>query len=159
MSDGVDNRERPAGDGSSIAAPAPKSRRASKRAPKRGLVDGPVRIPRFSDLGDPPIHDPLAMNAYTHRALGISLVQTLHDPDLTEGQRRDAMAMIAGRMAALTPQSRIFGAESVVRGEAAGLTQGNGPELESVNASPIEIDPTSSGRAARRGRPRKRGLA
>lgn len=136
------------------AAPV-KPKRKWKTRVKKTLIS---RTPRFEDIGPMPTNDPLAMNSWVHRALGVSAAQVVRDPDLNDSQRRSQLCDIAARMSGLTDQSRIYGAESVVRGHEAGLKSGSGPAMEMVNDAPEAIAATSGARTARRGRPRKRGL-
>jgi hypothetical protein len=127
------------------------------------MLEEVAKVPRFAELGAMPTDDPLAMNAWIHRALGVSAAQTVADPDLTDSQRRAQLCDIASRMAALTPQSRIFGAEQLVRADAAGVDplRGEGPKMEEVpaDAAPVAIAAASSRGKTFRGRPRKRGLS
>lgn len=137
----------------------PAAARPRRRAKTKTVAAKVIRVPRFSDLGPMPTGDTMAMNAYMHRALGISAAQVLHDPDLNERDRRAQLCDIAGRMSALTPQSRLFEAEKMLKGEADKLAEGNGPEMEPANHEPSDaISPEAGRPKARRGRPRKRGF-
>ena len=118
-----------------------------------------ARVPRFSDLGPMPIDDPLAMNAWAHRALGVALAQAVRDPSLDDSARRRELCDLAARMAALTPQSRLQTAEQAVLQDHAALADGGGPVMEPVHASAVGPERTASGGGkARRGRPPKRAV-
>jgi hypothetical protein len=113
-------------------------------------------LTRFEDLGAPPA-DPLRANEWAHGVVTVALHQTIHDPNISEKDRRAEIATLAGRMSALTPLSRISKAEATVLGRHEGSAEG--PQTELTDATPIPaIDPAGSGPPARRGRPRKRSI-
>jgi hypothetical protein len=136
--------------------PGVQPRRRGRRAQ---LVPEPVRVPQYEDLGPMPTDDALAMNDWTHRALGVALAQAIHDPEIDDDERHRRMTDIAGRMAALTPKSRLYAAENAVRGEVEKLAGDKGPEMErAANASPDPVDRPARRGTPLRGRPRKRGI-
>lgn len=144
----------------SAAATPPTDVSPASEPQRRGRPRKQVsRTPRFGDLGAMPVDDPLAMNAWVHRALGVSAAQVVTDPALNDSQRRKELCDIAARMAALTPQSRVHVAEQLVLGEQSAMSDGAGPAMETVDASPVGAERSTGGGAeARRGRPRKRSL-
>ena len=146
------------GGSSGVEGEEPAPRRGRGR-PRKPLIAPPTRapVPRYEQLGEVPVNDPLAMNEWVHRALGVSAAQLIRDPNLTEQQKRSQLCAVAQRMAALTPQSRIHGAERAILNENQGLREDGGPAMESVDASITATERAArSGGKARRGRPRKR---
>jgi hypothetical protein len=113
-------------------------------------------IPEGADLTDP-----LALNTVAHRALGIAMIQVLEAVGVPLAQRVEMLCQITGRMAPLTPMSRVYAAEQLVRGEGEQMKMGAGPKTEPVTprAEETSTEPAAPGGiTARRGRPRKRAL-
>lgn len=137
----------------------PSGPQRRRRAPRAPAAKRPPPVPRFEHLGELPVNDPLAMNEYVHRALGIAAAQVVREPTLSDKERRAELCNIASRMAALTPQSRLFGAEQVVHGDHQALIQGAGPQMEPADGAAQEGGRgEAGGQPARRGRPRKRSI-
>lgn len=128
----------------------------SSQAPKRKAAPRIPPIERYDQLGPMP-DDPLLMNEWAHRALGVAFRQVVRDPSLTEEKRLGLMTDLSARMAALTPMSRLSKAEAAVLGRIAGAAGDDGPKMVKADAAKDEAgDPGGSGAPARRGRPRRR---
>jgi hypothetical protein len=137
-------------------------RASAELSPPKGRT-----LSRYQQLGPMP-DDPLKINEWTHRALGIAMQQVVADPQMDERERTKTMCELAARMKDLTPMSRLSLAEDAVMGRTAGSAAG-GPKMEPVAEKKVEepkhvaeevtdVDPGRSGPPAIRGRPRRRSV-
>lgn len=91
-------------------------------------------------LGEPPA-DPLAAQAWLHRAMVKATRDAILDPNLSAADRRKELRAFAKVAATLLPDARRFEAEELIKAKLmpAEMKRARGPELEPI-PDVIEID-------------------
>lgn len=76
-----------------------------------------AEVPReLAELGPPPA-DPLAANAWAHRATLLAMHNAVIDPKITERERRKEIRSLAAAAAKLMPDTRRWEAEQLIRSD------------------------------------------